>query len=93
MSDYQIEHQAEENLFYVALEDGQRAYMKYRHSGSDSAVSQVDFWTTFVPESHRGLGLAAQLVEFGFKWADQEGLFINASCWYAAKKLEERNAS
>lgn len=93
MSEYQVQHQPEENLFFVALEDGQRAYVKYRRSDSKSAVRQVDFWTTFVPESHRGLGLAAQLVEHCFNWADEQELFINSSCWYAAKKLKERQAT
>lgn len=89
MSDYQIQHQDEEDLFFVALDDGQRAYIKYRRSDDKSAVPQVDFWTTFVPESHRGQGLAEKLVEAGFAWAREQGLDITASCWYAAKKLEQ----
>lgn len=93
MTDYQIEHQENEDLFYVALEDGQRAYLKYRHSGLESAVSQVDFWSTFVPDSHRGKGLAAQLVEHGFAWADEQGLYIISSCWYASRKLEKRKSA
>jgi len=90
MSDYQIEHQAEQQLFYVLLEDGQRAFLKYRRSGEKSAMAHVDFWSTFVPDSHRGRGLAAELVEHGFRWAESEGLHIKTSCWYAAKKLERR---
>ena len=90
MSEFQILHQAEEDLFYVALEDGQRAYIKYRRSDSKSAIAQVDFWTTFVPETYRGKGLAALLVQHAFAWADSENLFITTSCWYAAKKLEQR---
>jgi len=56
------------------------------------AGSEVDFYTTFVPDSLRGQGIAAQLVESGFAWADEQGLKIKASCWYAAKKLERRQA-
>ncbi len=93
MSDYEIQHQPEENLFFVALEDGQRAYVKYRLSGSESAVAQVNFETTFVPESHRGKGLAALLVEHCFAWAEQEELFMTSSCWYATKKLEQHQAA
>jgi len=91
MSEYEIQHQESEDLFFVCLEDGQRAYLKYRHSGLESAVAQVDFWSTFVPDSHRGKGLAARMVEKGFEWADQQGLHIEASCWYAKLKLEKRN--
>lgn len=90
MSNYKIQHQPEQDLFYVQLEDGQRAFLKYRRSGDKSASSEVDFWSTFVPDSYRSKGLAAQLVEHGFKWAEDNGLHINTSCWYAAKKMEQR---
>lgn len=90
MSDYQIQHQPEESLFFVHLEDDQRAFLKYRRSGSESAEAQVDFYSTFVPDEYRSNGLAAKLVEHAFDWADEENLHINTSCWYAAKKLERR---
>ena len=92
MTQYEIQHQEEENLFYVALESGQRAYLKYRHSGLESAVPQVDFFSTFVPDSHRGKGLASKLVDRGFAWADGQGLHITSSCWYASRKLEKRSS-
>jgi len=91
MTDYLIEHQADEQLFFVALES-QRAFIRYRFSGNTSAKPEVDFYTTFVPDSHRGQGLAAKLVDKAFAWADQQELHIKSSCWYAAKKLERRNA-
>ena len=91
MRDYQIEHQIEESLFFVLLEDGQRAFVKYRRSGAESTEPQIDFYSTFVPDSHRGKGLAGKLVDHAFAWADEEKLHINSSCWYAAKKLERRN--
>ncbi len=93
MSDYEIQHQTEESLFFVHLEDGQRAFVKYRRSGSESAASQVDFFSTFVPDSHRGKGLAGKLVDHAFAWAESEKLHIISSCWYAAKKLERRQRS
>jgi len=89
MSEYKIQHQEPENLFFVHLEDGQRAYLKYQHSGLESAVSQVDFCSTFVPDSHRGKGLAAKLVEAAFSWAEKENLHMEASCWYARIKLDK----
>jgi len=90
MAEYEILHQESENLFYAPLDGGQRAYLKYKHSGGESAVSQVDFFSTFVPDSHRGTGLASQLVETGFTWAEQQNLFVVASCWYVKKKLDKR---
>ena len=95
MTDYQIEHEEDESLFYVFLEgeqteNGQRAYLKYRRSEVDSGIDQIDIWSTFVPESHRGKGLAERLVEHSFVWAEQQGLHITSSCWYATKLLEKR---
>lgn len=91
MTTYQIEHQPEEQLFFINIEDGQRAFLKYRRLGDRAAQSSVDFWSTFVPESQRGTGMASQLVDHGFKWAEENHLHIESSCWYAAKKLERRN--
>ena len=88
--EYEIHHQEEEQLFFINLEGWQRAFMKYRRLGDRAALSAVDFWSTFVPESARGTGLAAALVEYGFNWAESENLHIKTSCWYAAKKLEKR---
>lgn len=93
MSEYQIQHQPEESLFFVHLEDGQRAFLKYRRSGLESSKAQVDFFSTFVPDEFRSKGLASQLVEHAFEWADEHKLHINTSCWYAAKKLERREGS
>ncbi len=90
MSDYQIQHQPEESLFYVHLEDGQRAFVKYRRSGTESAEALVDFYSTFVPDAYRGKALASKLVDHAFDWAEESGLHIQSSCWYAAKKLERR---
>jgi predicted GNAT family acetyltransferase len=92
MSEYQIQHQPEESLFFVLLEDDQRAFLKYRRSGSESAEAQVDFFSTFVPDEFRSKGLASQLVDHAFDWAENENLHINTSCWYAAKKLEHRRS-
>ena len=90
-----IEHEEEESLFYVLLdaeklESSQRAYLKYRRSDAGSEVAQVDIWSTYVPESHRGKGLAERLVEHSFAWAEEQGLHITSSCWYATKLLEKR---
>jgi len=90
MSDYQILHQPEESLFYVHLDDGQRAFIKYRRSGNESAELMVDFFSTFVPEAYRGKALAFELVDHAFAWADENKLHINTSCWFAAKIMESR---
>jgi predicted GNAT family acetyltransferase len=88
MSNFQIHHQPEESLFYVHLDDGQRAFVKYQRSGTESAKAMVDFYSTFVPDGYRGQSLASELVNFALDWADENDLHINASCWYVAKKME-----
>jgi len=93
MESFEIQHQPEESLFFVYLEDGQRAFLKYRRSGLESAEAQVDFYSTFVPDAFRSKGLAAKLVNHAFEWADEQKLHINTSCWYAAKKFERRQRS
>ena len=90
MTDYQIEHLEEESLFYIVLETEQRAYLKYRRSEIGPAVIQIDIWSTFVPESHRGKGLAERLVEHSFSWVEKQGFNITSSCWYATKLLQKR---
>lgn len=92
MASYQIEHQPEEELFFINFSDGQRAFLKYNRLGKSSAKAAVNFFSTFVPETFRGQGLAAKLVDFGFDWAESQGLLIEASCWYAQKRLEKRHA-
>ena len=74
------------------MEDGQRAFLKYRRLGNRAAQSAVDFWSTFVPESHRGTGMAVALVEHGFSWARKNGLHIETSCWFAAKQLQKETS-
>lgn len=85
MSNYPILHEVDQELFYMELEDDQKAYVKYRRLGN----LRVDFYSTLVPTTHRSQGLAAELVEAGFQWAKAEGLKIEASCWYAAKRLKK----
>jgi predicted GNAT family acetyltransferase len=87
MNTHSIDHQQE---FFVHLEDGQRAYVRYRFIDSKSARQSVDFYSTYVPKDHRGKGLAAALVEQGFNWAEQLEFEILTSCWYAQKKFQAR---
>lgn len=84
-SKYKILHQAEECIFYLTLNEGQRAFLKYKKSQN---ASEVDFFSTFVPDSHRGKGLASLLVEHGFAWANEQQLSIKTSCWYAELKRQ-----
>lgn len=86
----EIQHQEEESLFFINVDGGQRAFVKYRRLGNRAAQSAVDFWSTFVPESQRGTGMAKALIDFAFAWAESERLHIETSCWYAARVKQAR---
>lgn len=47
----------------------------------------INFHHTYVPETLRGQGIAETLVRAGLAWARQEGLRIEASCWYVQRFL------
>lgn len=93
MNQYSVEHQADESLFFIRLEDGENAFLRYRLIESLADGGQVDFFSTFVPDAYRGKGLAAKLVEAGFDWAEEQALTIKTSCWYAAKIMDRRQES
>ena len=83
--------------------DKQQFYINMNTPGSDETASAdpahldyellndktVNFTHTFVPFRLRGKGLAEQLVKTGLKWAIEQGLQINTSCWYVEKYMVE----
>lgn len=92
MSEFEIIHQQDQQLFYIEFDDNEKAFIKYRLLERQKE-SAVDFYSTLVPTSQRGKGIAAKLVEKAFVWADQQQLRIEASCWYAAKKIAQRTTA
>ena len=90
MSEYKVRHNEEETEFFIALNDGDKAYIRYKLNESWEDKAAVDFYTTFVPDAYRGKKLAALLVNAAFAWADENHYEITASCWYAELKLQKR---
>lgn len=78
-----VQHNENTKRFYIELDSGADAELKYRVMSDKS----VDFYSTFVPNTHRSKGLALTLVKTGVEWAQQEGYEMHASCWYARKHL------
>lgn len=76
-------HEPERQRFVITV-DGQESVLEYRPIGTDS----VDFVRTFVPTELRGRGIAEQLVRSGIAWAREQGLHMQASCWYARRFLD-----
>ena len=78
-----IQHNKNAKRFFVELEGGVDAELKYRTMGEDV----VDFYSTFVPNTHRGKGLGSKLVKASIAWAKENGYGMHASCWYARNYL------
>lgn len=68
---------------FVADCNGAQALLTYRLMSD----SRVDFNHTYVPKAARGSGVAAKLVKSADRWAQEQGLSVQASCWYARKVL------
>lgn len=79
---YEVIHKPEQCSF-VADCDGQQALLTYRLKEG----TKVDFNHTFVPKVARGSGVALKVVNTAADWAREQGLTIEASCWYAHKVL------
>lgn len=83
-------------MFYIELGNTQ-AVLEYRLMLPDIEDSfdgdtlgdkgTVDFTRTYVPTEHRGQGYAEALVHHGLSWAEQQGLKVQAACWYVQKFL------
>lgn len=75
----QVLHDPAGQRFYVELPGG-TALLAY----ADLGDGVLDFYSTYVPESARGQGLAGQLVEAGLAFAREGGYRVIPSCWYVA---------
>jgi len=79
-----VQQDQKNNRFYIAFESGEEAELKYRLQSN----KEVDFFSTYVPNTQRGKGAGARLVEKGLAWAKDESLTIHASCWYVRDFLK-----
>ncbi len=81
-----IQHQTDNNRFFIPLTNGKEAELKYR-----LLDDSVDFYSTYVPNSERGNGYASSLVKTALKWAKQEEHDVHASCWYVRDYLNNKD--
>lgn len=83
--DYQIIHEEKYQQFTAKLENGEEGELAY----AKPQDKVLDFTHTFVPESHRGKGLAQQLIETGLAYARQNGYQIIATCTAVQKHISQ----
>lgn len=87
MTTASIKHHPDEQCFLLEWQD-QQARLDYQYRAATAATpAQVDFHHTYVPPEFRGQGLAEQLVQAGLRWAAQQNMQVQASCWYVAKVM------
>lgn len=73
----QIQHDERAGRFSLDLPGG-TAVLAYAPSGPDT----LEFFSTYVPPSERGRGIAARLVAAGLEHARARSLRVIPSCWY-----------
>ncbi len=63
-----------------------QAVLEYRYVDTSGRYS-IDFYHTWVPDTLRGQGVAAELTQAALAWGRQTGLPLRASCSYVARFL------
>jgi predicted GNAT family acetyltransferase len=72
---------------YLELGGGEEAFVSFKEDENSKLLIVT---TTFVPESHRGKGIAAKLTKELLKLADEKGYKIYPLCSYTRKYLERK---
>ena len=70
----QIEHDRENSRFLINLGD-EPAELNYRQKDQ-----VLDFYHVYVPDAHRGKGVAAKIVIAAFDFAAREGFKVIPTC-------------
>lgn len=84
-TDNRIVHDPERQQFYTIV-NGARAYLAYMDLGKQT----LDIYRTFVPDSLRGQGVAAQLAEHALQYARIRGYEVIPSCSYVESYMERQ---
>jgi len=72
-------HDEQGGRFYLPLPEGGEAVLSYRREGKT-----LDFYSTYVPPDARSKGVAEQVVEAGFLYAQANGYKVIPSCSYVS---------
>nr|XP_054752140.1 protein NATD1-like [Lytechinus pictus] len=83
--DLNVNHNCEEQEFYIELDPPDRAILDYDRLSDGS----VDMHHTGVPTSYRGRGIAAILAKAAFSHFTSEGTKMMLTCTYLQKYYKE----
>ncbi len=75
------------NRIYLKLEDGKEAFVTFGIAHEEKVIVVS---TTYVPEKHRGRGIAGILSKALIKFADDNGYRIYPLCSYTQKVLKRK---
>ena len=79
-----VEHDEDRGRFFVSLGQEQ-ASLSYARRGE-----VLDFYSVYVPPSHRGRGLAGRIVIAAFEHAKTKGLKVVPSCPFVSGEFLPR---
>jgi len=77
-------HSTSDLEFTITFPTHPPAYLKYRYT----TPSSVNMYTTVVPTSLEGKGVAKLLANAAFDWAVEQNLELQLTCWYLAGYLK-----
>ncbi len=80
----QIVHDSQARRFVAELATG-TAILAYAPAGE----GLLELYSTYVPMSGRGKGVAGQLVEAALEYARAEGLRVIPTCWYVGQWIDQ----
>lgn len=83
----EVQHDQERRKFFVDLGDDAEASLRYRPKGE----GVLEYIRTYVPESHRGEGIAEAVVLEALEHAREAGLKIVPTCDYVQHVVEEKH--
>jgi len=78
MDSITVQHSQEEKKFTIDIKDHDTAFLRYKEIDRSS----IDIYTTVVPSSLEGRGIAKLLANAAFNFAREKDLKIKPSCWY-----------
>ena len=78
----------EEEMFSLAVPGHEVAFLKYRSYLDTTGQPAVEMFTTVVPPSLGGRGVAKILADEAFDWAVENELKMKLTCWYLSGYLQ-----
>jgi len=82
-----LEVKVEPGRVFLKLDSGEEAFITF---GVDREKRVIVVSTTFVPESHRGKGIAGKLTAKLVEYAEENGYKIYPLCSYTQKYLQRK---